>query len=63
MEKSEENELAKDPAQRRLEKFRKSITGFATVSSRDDDAAWGTHTTVPTDTEDEEDESEEEKSD
>ena len=62
-ERREEIELAKDPAQRRLERFWWSITGLATLSSRGDDVTWGTHTPVPTDIKDKEDELEEEKSD
>ena len=56
-------EKVKGLTQQRLKRFRESITGIATVNSKNDDNAWGTHTPVPTDNEDEDDESEEEKSD
>ena len=63
MKKRKKIEKDKGPTQRRLERLRKAITGTATVSSKNDNNAWGIHTPVPTDNEDEDDESEEEKSD
>ena len=63
VERRKEIEKAKGPTQRRLKRFRESITGITTVSSKNDDNAWGTHTPVHKDNEDEDNESEEEKSD